>query len=186
MVLTAKFSSFANANLNDMTNKVVGVGGGENVIYPETITWTTSTRPISPYNGLQGFNTTLQVPEFWDAVLVQWVQLATTVSSFQWSEIISSQVAIVDNGYITNNVALINITLPLTADVGDIVKVLGFGAGGWALVANTGQTIQFGDLISSTSGNIASTIYNDFVEVMCVSNSLVWEVMSCRGNITVN
>ena len=38
-----------------------------------TQTWTTATRPSSPYAGQMGFNSTLGYPEWWSSVFSNWV-----------------------------------------------------------------------------------------------------------------
>lgn len=73
-ILTRKFSEFIVANLN-ATNKMVGLSAGANAIFDDPTTWTTATRPITPANGLLGFNTDLQQYEYYDITLFSWVQL---------------------------------------------------------------------------------------------------------------
>jgi len=52
-----------------------------------------------------------------------------------------AQMAVANTGYLANDVAPVTITLPATANAGDIVRVSGVGAGGWAIVPNVGQSI---------------------------------------------
>lgn len=75
MVSTIKFSEFVAADLNDATNTVVGLSGGVNAISGKVITWTTSTRPATPFNGLLGYNTDLSQYEYYDTVTASWIQL---------------------------------------------------------------------------------------------------------------
>ena len=80
MVNTVKFSQFASANLNTATNRVAGISslsGGINTTSPATVTWTTATRPASPYNGLLGYNSTTDFYEYWNSAMNQWIQLTT-------------------------------------------------------------------------------------------------------------
>ena len=58
-----------------------------------------------------------------------------------WSEISSDTFAAVNNGYTCNSASLITITLPSTFVAGDEIKIAGKGTGGWAVKANTGDTI---------------------------------------------
>jgi len=77
MVNTIKFSQFDPINLNNLTNTMVGTtdpSGGSNIKTDFTTAWTTTTRPMFPYEGLQGYNATLGVPEYWDGLA--WVPLA--------------------------------------------------------------------------------------------------------------
>lgn len=106
-----------------------------------------------------------------------------------WTEVTgTSQSASVDNGYIANNAALVTITLPDTAAVGSVVKVVGKGAGGWKVAQNASETIHFGssDTTTGTGGYLQSTNQYDAVELVCITANTDWVVISSIGNITVN
>lgn len=81
-----KFSQFVVSAQGDSTTEVVGLASGANIRTPKTTTWTTATRPgtvlnpVPPYDGLLGFNTTLEQYEFWSATLSLWIQLASSVA----------------------------------------------------------------------------------------------------------
>jgi hypothetical protein len=49
--------------------------------------------------------------------------------------------AAIDHGYVLTNSQLTTVTLPASANPGDIVRVSGAGAGGWAIAQNPGQCI---------------------------------------------
>jgi len=107
---------------------------------------------------------------------------------FTWSEVTgTTQAAVVDAGYITNNAALVTVTLPDTAALGSVLRITGKGAGGWKLAQNAGETVYFGT--SSTTpgagGSLASTAVRDTVELVCVTADTDWNVISSVGNITV-
>jgi hypothetical protein len=56
----------------------------------------------------------------------------------------------IDHGYLLTNSQLVTVTLPVSPNVGDIVRVSGAGAGGWQVAQNAGQSIignfsSFGD-----------------------------------------
>lgn len=77
MVSTIKFSQFANANLSNTTNQIVGVSspsGGTNFQLSFPLIWTTAGRPSLPSNGLIGYNSDLSQYEYWNGLA--WVQLA--------------------------------------------------------------------------------------------------------------
>src|ERR1700685_1299386 len=77
MVQTVKFSQFADANLTNTTNMLVGVSapsGGVNFQTPVTVSWVSAGRPSPPYLGLMGYNVTLNVPEYWTGIA--WIQLS--------------------------------------------------------------------------------------------------------------
>lgn len=190
MVSTVKFSQFADANLNTATNMLVGISsspGGINVKSPFVNRWTTAGRPASPYNGLLGFNTDLKEYEFWDATILMWVQLSSNTTNLIWNNITgTSATMVVDNGYVTNNVGQVTLTLPALATFGDSLRVAGFGAGGFQIVFNAGQNVVFGNRVATTTtGTIVSTNQYDQLELLCVADNTTFIVLSSLGNLTV-
>lgn len=107
------------------------------------------------------------------------ITISATGGGMSWNTVSgTSQAAAVNNGYFANNVALVTVTLPATAAVGNVVAVAGQGAGGWSLVANTGQTIIFGASTSSTAGSFSSTNRSDTIFVICQVANTTWQVLS--------
>lgn len=104
----------------------------------------------------------------------------------RWAEVTAaSQAAAVNNGYVANRGTVVTVTLPATAAEFSVIAVVGKGAGGWSLVANTGQTIKFGNQTSSTAGSLSSTNASDVVYVICTTANTVWTVTNVIGNLTV-
>lgn len=99
----------------------------------------------------------------------------------------TSQAMAVDNGYIANNASLVTFTLPSTAAVGKMVQVVGSGAGGWKIAQNSGQTIHFGnvDTTTGTSGYLASSNRYDGIELMCTVANTDW-VCTGKGQGNIN
>ena len=58
----------------------------------------------------------------------------------------TSQSASVNAGYVCNNASRVTVTLPSTAAVGDTIKIIGKGAGGWKVAQNASQYIQFANV----------------------------------------
>ena len=107
-----------------------------------------------------------------------------------WTEVTgTSQAMAVGNGYIANNASLITFTLPATAVIGDSLRVVGKGAGGWKIAQNATQQIVVGKLSATvgTGGSIASTHQSDCIELRCITSgtATIWESVSGWGNITV-
>jgi len=105
-----------------------------------------------------------------------------------WNEVTgTTQAASVNAGYIANNAALVTITIPTTAAVGDVVRVTGKGAGGWKIAQNASEIIHFlgTDTTRGTGGSLASTGTYDGVEIVCVVANTEWVVASSMGNITI-
>jgi len=93
----------------------------------------------------------------------------------------------VNNGYIANNAALVTLTLPTTAAVGDVVRVTGKGAGGWRVAQNASEIIHFlgTDTTTGATGRLDSTNTYDSVELVCIVANTEWNVISSMGNITI-
>lgn len=186
MVNTIKFSQFTAPNLNDPSLTSVGLSSGVNVIDKKFFSWTTATRPLSPYNGLLGLNTDLELYEYWNSVSLAWVQLVTSESGINWAIITDvSQDANTNSGYITNRTSTpVSIVLPALFMPGDLVEVMGLGAGGWSLVANALQNIQFGSVATSTAGAISSDIQYANITVRGLVTNTTWSVISTNSNPT--
>jgi len=100
----------------------------------------------------------------------------------------TSETMLVDNGYIGNNASLITFTLPTTAALGSIVKVVGKGAGGWLIAQNASENIRWDEASITTTGvggSLASTDDHDYVELLCMTADTNWIVLSSKGNITI-
>jgi hypothetical protein len=84
----------------------------------------------------------------------------------------TSVTAQVNSQYIIGNAALSTVTLPDTAAVGDVVEVVGEGAGGWVVQPGSGQTIEV--VSSSASVSVASTNRYDCISMVCVVEDTTW------------
>ena len=91
----------------------------------------------------------------------------------------TTQAAAVNNGYVIENTGATTVTLPATAAVGQRVAIVGEGAAGWILAANTGQTIKFLGQTTTSGGSLTSSSPYDCVEVCCVTANTTWVVRSC-------
>ena len=68
--------------------------------------------------------------------------LTGVTGTFPWQPIAgTTQQAVRYSGYLATNAALVTVTLPTVANVGDIVRVNGVGAGGWAIVPDTAHSV---------------------------------------------
>jgi len=119
-------------------------------------------------------------------------QLGSTASSgggITWNEETTTSVTMaVDNGYISNNAGLVTLTLPDTAALGSVIRVVGKGAGGWLIAQNAGESIRWDESTVTTTGvggSLASSDDYDSVEILCTTADVVWTVLSSKGNITV-
>lgn len=109
-------------------------------------------------------------------------------SGFTWNEVIgTSQAMAVQNGYISNDAALVTLTLPATAVIGDVIRVAAKGAGGWLVAQNASQSIRLGNMATTAGvgGSLASTDLGDCIEILCTTTDTGFEVLSSVGNITI-
>ena len=103
----------------------------------------------------------------------------------------TSQAIGVNSGYISNNSALVTLTLPATAAVGDVIAIQGGGAGGWRVSQNAGQSIKFNleTTTAGTGGYLTSvspfgTNQYSAVELICTVADTTFAVRNSNGNIT--
>lgn len=94
----------------------------------------------------------------------------------------TTQTAAVNMGYLANNVAQVNVTLPATAAVGAVVEVFGLGAGGWRVTAPAGDTIIVEGNSTAAAGYISGLQYTRVV-LRCIVANTTWSVVSNSGVI---
>lgn len=90
-------------------------------------------------------------------------------------------------GYSANAPAdVVVFTLPASATIGSQIIVTGSGSFGWQILQNSGQTVYFGSVSTTTgaSGSLTSTNGRDVVYLRCVVADNDWQVESSIGNIT--
>lgn len=100
----------------------------------------------------------------------------------------ASQTMTANSGYIANNGSLCTLTLPASAPLWSSLKVVGKGAGGWAIAQLTGQSIHIGSSSTTpgTGGSIASTNQYDSISLVCTVEDLVWTAdVAPQGIITI-
>lgn len=116
------------------------------------------------------------------------INLESVATGITWNSVAGTSQALVKlNGYINANAAATSFSLPVTAAVGDSYRIAGYGAGGWTITQNAGQSIYLGNLTTTVGvgGSLASTNAHDCVEIICVVANNEFQVISSMGNITV-
>lgn len=116
------------------------------------------------------------------------ITISATAETITWHDVTSTAEAMLpSNGYLSNNASLVTLTLPTTANQFSTIIVAGNGAGGWEIAQNTGQTINFESLstTSGAGGKLASTNKYDSVTLICTVADTTWSVVNAMGNITV-
>lgn len=84
-----------------------------------------------------------------------------------------------------NGASLITYTLPASAAAGDVFEIVGNSSGGWTLVYGSGQSIRFGNIVTTTTtGSLSSSNRGDCVKIICIVANTTFSAYSSVGNIT--
>jgi hypothetical protein len=123
----------------------------------------------------------------YDAVAAGWVWGRAGGSGLTWQVVTTDDDLVADNGYVVNSASLVTLTLPATASINGIIRVVGVGAGGWLIEQLADQQIHFGNLSTTVgvTGSVASVHDRDAVELICVVADDEWQVISSVGNLEV-
>lgn len=108
------------------------------------------------------------------------ITISGTGSGIGWTEVTgTTQAMVADNGYVANNGALVEFTLPATAAFGTVINLVGKGAGGWLIAQNAGQNIQIGSVSSTVGvgGSVASSNRFDSLELLCTTADTTWTIL---------
>lgn len=109
---------------------------------------------------------------------------ASGAASFSWVAAPSTPVTVVENtGYYVTDASQVTFNLPATFAAGSTMAIVGLGAGGWVLKANTGQVVHIGNQATTSAGTLTSSNQYDCVEVLCVTANTTFVVRSLVGNI---
>lgn len=157
-----------------------GTGRTSHTAYAVLCGGTTAT---GAQQSIAGVGTTGQVLTSNGAGVLPTFQDAAT--PFTWNEDTTGTVsAAVNNGYVVQNAGGTTITLPAVCAIGDTVKVIGKGAGGWVLKPASGDTIEM--LGTTTAGSETVTPDEDTatIEVVCTTANSAWTVLGGNGNYT--
>lgn len=115
--------------------------------------------------------------------------LDTVGSGFNvtWYTVTVSTAMATSSGYIANGGALVALTLPVTASVGDALMIAGRGAGLWSIAQAASQVVHFGNVSTTTGvgGSITATNRRDTMILVCTVANLEWTVMSSQGSLTI-
>jgi hypothetical protein len=166
-----------------LTNKTIDANGTGNSITNLEVADFAGSAVVTEAEGIASNDNDTTLPT--SAAVKDYVDSSGVIA---WSQVTgTTQSAGVNRGYITNNAALVTVTLPATAAIGNIVQIVGKGAGGWRIAQNSGQVIHFGnmDTTSGTGGRLDSTSRYDTIQLMCITANSDWSVVTSVGNIEV-
>lgn len=112
-----------------------------------------------------------------------------TGGALTWTDVTgATQTVVASNGYLADRGGGVTFTLPASATIGDVFRIVGV-QGSWTLAQNANQQIKYGSTATTVGagGSLASTNAGDCVELVATntSASTVWRVISSIGNITV-
>lgn len=108
------------------------------------------------------------------------ITISANGSGIVWTEItLTTHLMAANNGYVANNAGLVTLTLPVAANFGTMINIIGKGAGGWLIAQNGGQNIQVGSLSSTVggAGSVASTNRFDSITLVCTTQNTTWTVL---------
>lgn len=115
---------------------------------------------------------------------------SATSGLFTWTDVTgATQTLAINNGYLTDRGGGVTYTLPATASIGDMIKIVG-KSGLATITPNANQQI----LISSASGTVGasgtavSTNAGDCINLVCTTSgaSTVWRASDLVGSWTLN
>lgn len=115
---------------------------------------------------------------------INWQPWSLSPPQLNWIAVDSvSFNTITNSGYRADRtVTPVQFLLPSIFELGDQIIIMGNGAGGWSLIANAGQVIQFGSQTTSMAGAINSDIQYANITVRGLVNDTVWEVIETNSN----
>jgi len=116
------------------------------------------------------------------------ITISSSSGGFTWNEETgTSATMLVENAYIANNAALVTLTLPATASLGDSIQIVGKGAGLFRIAQNAGQTIHYIDSDTTTGAGGSLTAIEQYaaLELVCITANTDWAVLDSAGNFTV-
>lgn len=92
-----------------------------------------------------------------------------------------------NNGYTANNGSLVTLTLPLVCNVGSLIQINGYGAGGFQVAQNTGQQCIYESASTTTgvTGTISSTNSRACLSLRCIVQDTVFQIENTTGSITL-
>ena len=164
---------------------VVGGGGTGNTTFTAYSVICAGTTATGAFQNVSGVGTSGQVLTSNGAsALPTWHASGSSV--YPWTDITTTtQTIAINNGYTSNNAGVVTFTLPSTAAYGSTFRICGKGAGGWSIAQNSGQTINYGSVTttSGTGGSLSSSLQYDTVEVLCTVANTTFTVLSSQGNL---
>lgn len=111
----------------------------------------------------------------------------TTAASTTWTVVTGATALVTLNGYFANNSSNVTFTLPASAGLGATFYISNMNTGNIVIAQNSGQTIQLGNLVttSGTGGNITGTAKGDSLTIVCNVANSHFTVINSIGQLNV-
>jgi len=117
------------------------------------------------------------------------ITISTSGSGLSWTEVTGTSATLaVNNAYIASNGSLVTLALPTTSSIGDVIYIVGKGAGGWLISQAAGQTLNIGSVASTVGvgGSVASSNRYDSVQLVCTVANTTWtNIGGVQGALTI-
>lgn len=115
--------------------------------------------------------------------------IASTGGGFTWTDVTTAtQTLAAQNGYVTDRSGGVTYTLPATATLGDVIKIVG-KLGLAVITPNASQQILIGSTsgLAGATGTATSNNVGDCIELVCTTggSSSIWRADSVIGTWTL-
>lgn len=111
-----------------------------------------------------------------------------TGSGLEFTVVTANTQMAINLGYITNKAGTAAaMTLPVTAAVGSVLRIVGLGATGWSIAQNASQQIDMNSVSTTVGvgGSLASSARYNCVTLLCTVADNEWCVVDSEGTLTV-
>jgi hypothetical protein len=117
------------------------------------------------------------------------ITITSTGGGLTWTVVTSASNPVLltpGNGYICKGVSAVQFTLPASAAIGDLYKIVGT-ANLWTIAQNANQSITIGTATSSVGvgGSITASTASDGLEILCINTNTGWFSTYVQGNPTI-
>lgn len=146
------------------------------VIYLSSAGFMTQTVPTD------GFAYVIAIPITPTKIFIEKKLIEITQTLSETSKLMSP-----NTNYISDHTSKVSFTLPAYSSIGDVIRIVGKGVGGWEILQSSTQQIMLGHSATSygDTGKVASYHYSDSIELVCITTNTIWRVTSVMGNITI-
>ncbi|HEY5297530.1 MAG TPA: hypothetical protein VIK59_06370 [Verrucomicrobiae bacterium] len=117
------------ANLTNLNATQISSGTVADARLSGNVAFLNGNQTFSGANAFTNFGNTFR-GSFFGNGLIGWIVVPGT-----------SLQAIIDTGYVLTNSQIVTVTLPASANIGDIIRISGAGASGWKIAQNAGQSV---------------------------------------------